>query len=274
MFGFEIQPVRSRNWEIEEEEDEEVVSVEIPKPSISFVNDNYKLEFNNNNNNDTPLNIIVSTNGSPSIFVKGCFESNQFDEIADISYSDIKPLKTTNTNTVLNNKCTVYRHKIEKSMIFITVQYDLPSERCFGFTELVLNTFKNVSQVLVLDKILNTHYLSQNYTHPIPPFTRAIFNSLFKNDYSLTPLESSNIIEKLSASFLTICQVRNIPACSILNLYESHLNIESVQSFTPIVKSIYPQLFNNSSLKQEDITSQFKLMINALNKRNDKGMYM
>ncbi|EAL67564.1 proteasome assembly chaperone 1 [Dictyostelium discoideum AX4] len=272
MFGFEIQPVRSRNWEIEEEEDQEVVSVEIPKPSISFVNDNYKLEFNNNN--DTPFNIIVSTNGSPSIFVKGCFESNQFDEIADISYSDIKPLKTTNTNTVLNNKCTVYRHKIEKSMIFITVQYDLPSERCFGFTELVLNTFKNVSQVLVLDKILNTHYLSQNYTHPIPPFTRAIFNSLFKNDYSLTPLESSNIIENLSASFLTICQVKYIPACSILNLYESHLNIESVQSFTPIVKSIYPQLFNNSSLKQEDITSQFKLMINALNKRNDKGMYM
>ncbi|KAM9989884.1 hypothetical protein ACTFIY_005917 [Dictyostelium cf. discoideum] len=271
MFGFEIQPVRSRNWEIEEEEDQEVVSVEIPKPSISFINDNYKLEFSNN---DTPLNIIVSTNGSPSIFVKGCFESNQFDEIANISYSDIKPIKTTNTNTVLNNKCTVYRHKIEKTMIFITVQYDLPSERCFGFTELVLNTFKNVSQVLVLDKILNTHFLSQNYTHPIPPFTRAIFNSFFKNDYSLTPLESSNIIENMSASFLTICQVRNIPACSILNLYESHLNIESVQSFTPIVKSIYPQLFNNSSLKQEDVTSQFKLMISALNKRNDKGMYM
>ncbi|KAK5582445.1 hypothetical protein RB653_004030 [Dictyostelium firmibasis] len=271
MFAFEIQPVRSRNWEIEEEEDQEVVSIEIPKPIITFNKD--KSEFDNN---DTPLNIIVSTKGSPSIFVKACFESNQFDDIADISYSDIKSLKTNvSTNSVLNNKCTVYRHKIEKSMIFITVQYDLPSERCFGFAELVLNTFKNVSQVIVLDKLLNSHYLSHDYRHPIPPFTRAIFNSFFKNNYSLTPLESSNIIENLSASFLTICQVRNIPACSVLSLYESHLNLESIQSFMPIVKSIYPQLFNNSlSLKQEDITSQFKLMINALNKRNDKGMYM
>ncbi|EGC36860.1 hypothetical protein DICPUDRAFT_31172 [Dictyostelium purpureum] len=262
MFGFDIQPVRSRNWEIEEEEDQNLEPVEIPKPSILF-NESFP---KNDLSNITDL--IISTKNSPSIFIRSNFDA-LFDEIAEIVYDDIKPIKTT--SNILNNKCNVYRHKEEKSIAFIVLGYDLPSERCFSFSESVLNAFNQVKKVVILDKLLNSHYLSQDHTHPIPPFVRAVYTSNFENNCSLIPLESPNIIENLSASFLTLCQVNNIQACSILNLYELNLNIDSVQSFAPILKSLYPKLF---STNDNDIKVQYKNMIALVNKRNDRGMYM
>eukprot|EP01132_Coremiostelium_polycephalum_P009756 gene9756-11984_t len=240
MMNFEIKPTRSRNWEIEEEEEELTDLIQVSKPIINF-NDNC------NNSDYSQKHLIVATKDAPSVFIRSFFNDNLvsiaeiiLDSSVDQSSKNIKRGFVHNEE-ILQKKCIVYRHKINTSILFILCQYDVPTESSYYFSELLLNTFKNPTQVIILDSFLDSHYMAQDYKHPIPPFIRTVFTSNFKNNNQV-PLESPNIVEKLTASLITMCQVNNIPCCGILSLVESYLNVESIQAFESSLKSICPQL--------------------------------
>jgi len=267
MFGFEIQPASSRNWEIEEEEEELTEFESLPSPVIKF----------NLSINDSDLcekNLIIGTKDIGSLFIQSIFnigKSNyELEELGEITIQDIIPIKSNNKSTILNNnKCIIYRHKTDSSFIFVVCQYEVPGDRVVQFSELLLEHIKNPKQVIILDKLLNSHFVSQNYEYPLPPFVRALYTSSFKNNYSLVPLESPNIVQNLTASLLTLCEIKNISACSIISLYESYVNIESIQSYENIFKSIFPSLkINNTNLKED-----YQNVLNQINYRDDKGIY-
>ncbi|KAF2075637.1 hypothetical protein CYY_003060 [Polysphondylium violaceum] len=267
MFGFEIQPASSRNWEIEEEEEELTEFEPLPSPVIKF-------NLSINENDLVQKNLVISTKDIGSLFIQSTFNvgqpNYQIEEIGEITIQDIVPLKPNSKTSILNNnKCIIYRHKEDSSYIFVVCQYDVPADRAVQFSELVLEHIKNPKQVIILDKLLNSHFISQNYEYPLPPFVRALYTSSFKNSYSLVPLESPNIIQNVTASFLTLCEIRNISACSILSFYESYVNIESIQSYESIFKSIFPEL----KITHTNIKDHYQTVLNQINYRDDKGIY-
>ncbi|KYR01839.1 hypothetical protein DLAC_11496 [Tieghemostelium lacteum] len=268
MNSFDIQTTRSRNWEIEEEEEESTQYFPLPQPKLNIT----KKDIDCSNKT-----LIIATKEAPSIFIRSFFindkSESELEEIGDITIDDIKIIKTN--ENILNNRCTIYKLKSNDSVIVILSQVTEPSDRSFNLAKVIIGQFKNTLSILVLDSILDARYLAFDHKHPIPPFVRAIYTSNFENKYSLKPLESPNIVERLTAAIITTSQQLNIPACSVFSLTEPILNLESVQAYESICQDIYPNIFTtpNATLKTSRL-EMYKKLTHLVNKQNDKGFYI
>ncbi|EGG21296.1 proteasome assembly chaperone 1 [Cavenderia fasciculata] len=263
MNAFDIQPVRSRNWEVEEEEEETRQELQISQPYLKFNNESWKsVDLSNRV-------VIVSTSDAPSIFIRSTF--TDLIEIGEIIIDDIKPIKSN--EIIINNRCILYQSSSDKSVVFVICQYKVESDRAFNMTETIFGLFKTPQSVIVLDSLINTLYLSTDYRHPSPPFLRVVYTSSFQNVAQLgfIPLESPNLVERLTAGILSY-----IPAISLQNLVESsELSVASIANFEGAVAKLHPvfQSVQESSKNKERLALYRKMRDRRLEVR-DRVIYL
>ncbi|GAM25657.1 hypothetical protein SAMD00019534_088320, partial [Acytostelium subglobosum LB1] len=198
MNYFDIKPTRSRNWEIEEEEEDIRDESCLSQPRMTVCIDRHrKLHFTISTYS---FIYIVATKDAPCIFLRAAY-AGQLDEIAEISLEGINSVRTN--EQILNNRCQVYRHKTDQSIIFILCQFTVPVDRSFTFAKLIMSTFNNPQRVLVIDSLIDTQFLAEDYRHPVPPFIRTLRTSVTKPLAQFMALETPNLVQRLPAALMS-----------------------------------------------------------------------